>query len=104
MKQLHLSNSDRTVLVDDCNYEFLRVFTWRLKKSGFGEYVVTTVYDTADKPLKRINIRLHRLVLGVWSTRYDVHHKNGDIFDCTRKNLEQWPSMDHRTKHNRREF
>jgi hypothetical protein len=90
VKFLDLSNSDQKAIVDDDIWVRFCGYTWRLKKSGAGEYVVRTqsywVYVGNTRRRKTKVLRLHRLVMNC-PDNMEVHHKNG-ILDNRREQLE----------------
>jgi len=97
MRFLPLTNSPESAVISDVDWSFLHVFTWRLKKSMNTWYVVTTVHTNE----KVLTIRLHRLIMGVWDSTMDVHHKDHNPLNCHRDNLEIQDAIMHRTSHNR---
>jgi hypothetical protein len=98
MKLLPLSNSSEQVIVDDDIWLRVCGYTWRLKQSGAGPYVVRTAhvweYKEGKRRRKSIIIRLHRLVIPCPEGK-EIHHKNGYL-DNRRESLEAVDPSPHR--------
>jgi hypothetical protein len=79
-----LVNDQRYVRVDCVDYERLIRYRWFLKCVGAMSYPARSVRRGGT-----VNtIYLHRAVLSGCSKGQDVHHKNGDVFNARRCNLE----------------
>lgn len=81
MKEIKLSNSNLSALVDDKDYDLVKGFNWRLLKNKL--YVVFG---------KRINGKykmfyLHRYILSVSDNKVFVDHKDGNGLNCQRYNI-----------------
>lgn len=73
----------RFALVDDDDYEHLSQFKWCCNNSAKIAYAVR---GTKTKG-RRINIKMHRFILGVSDSRIVVDHINHDGLDNRRQNL-----------------
>lgn len=80
MKQITLSNSSLTTLVDDENYELLNKYKWYILKKGSCVYARTEI--------KRIEVFLHRMIMGCekWDGKM-VDHKDGNGLNNQKSNL-----------------
>ncbi len=75
MKEIKLSNSDVSCLVDDEDYPILSRYTWRIDPKG---YIVTNFNGTT--------LRIHRLILNP-PKNIQIDHKNNKKFDNQKHNL-----------------
>jgi len=84
MKFIPLTNSDQQAIVSDIDYERVMQYRWMLKHNGHGGYYVAR---SVRQKSNVATILLHRFIMQP-DDGYDVHHKNGNKFDCSRSNLE----------------
>lgn len=77
MKELSLTNSDKTFLVDSRDWPLVRKSDWYLDKVG---YVLST------RHLWGKNAKLHRVIIGAKPGEI-IDHKNGNRLDNRRRNL-----------------
>lgn len=84
MKQIPISNSFKSALVDDEDYLRVKTFPWY-------ELIVTDVLSYAQTNIyiddKRTSITLHRFILNTSGTTLRIDHRNRDGLDCQRANL-----------------
>lgn len=87
MKKIPLSNGG-SVTVDDDDYEFMRQFKWRSKKSDGG----SQVHAVRDVKLgdKKVTVRMHRLLTEA-DPDHIVFHVNGNGLDNRKRNLQARP-------------
>gem|GEM_PF-5192965 len=99
MKFLTISNSHEQAIVDDDIWLRFCGYTWRLKQSGAGPYVVRTThiweYKDRKKRRKTVTLRLHREVMSCPEGK-EIHHKYGYL-DNRRESLEVVDPGPHRS-------
>lgn len=82
MKEIHLTNSDKIVLIDDEDYDkviSLNTF-WYLYKGKSGD----TIYSTKYNP----HFSLSRIIMNLTFNEDGlIDHRDGNIFDCRKFNL-----------------
>ncbi len=84
MKEITLTQG-KVAIVDDQDYERLKVYRWRAWFKGNYWYAVTTITDSGGQ---RRNIEMHRMVLGYgYGDKAEIDHKNRDGLNNTRLNL-----------------
>ena len=87
MKTVPLSNSDKTVKVDDEDYEKIASHRWCLS-NGLSNYPLIRTSQKATKTKKASELKkisIHRMIMGDGPKSID--HINGDPFDNRRENL-----------------
>jgi len=84
MYLLKLSNSEHHALIDDEDMPWVCQWTWFLKSHMRMQHVARSQRE-GDRVK---TIYLHRAIMGVACEGFDVHHRNGNIFDNRRINLE----------------
>lgn len=77
-RQIALVNSPLAVLVDDCDWEWLRQYEWRVRRDHRVYY--------AQRRVRRTYVQMHREILSA-PTGACVDHVNGDGLDNRRVNL-----------------
>lgn len=80
MKEIRLTNSNKTVLVDDEDYESLSQRNWQIDKDGYAYSVVTL------SPYKHKNKTMHRILTNARKNQL-VDHINRNKLDNRRENL-----------------
>lgn len=75
---------DRVALVDDCDYELVSSYHWRLSSGACQSTRYARAWAHGGQ---RQEIRMHRLILGLTGSFPHVDHKNGDGLDNRRENL-----------------
>jgi HNH endonuclease len=94
---LYVKNHDEYAVVDDCDYLACEQFSWHVKRSRDQSYPCASVKVNGFVK----TLRLHRFIAqraGVLTTEnmaFEVHHKNGDRFDCRRRNLVVLSPIEH---------
>ncbi len=78
MKEIKLTNSDKVVLVDDQDYEFLNQWKWHIDSVGYAA-------RSGSKGAKA-SIRMHRQIMCP-PKGLIVDHKNGISLDNRKENL-----------------
>lgn len=68
-------------IVDDADYDELVKYKWSADKGNVTYYAQRTVIG------EKRNMRMHRQIMGVTDSRFDVDHKNGNGLDNRRENL-----------------
>ncbi len=79
MAKLKINNSSISAIVDDEDYEMLKLFPWSFNPNG---YIRTTVY----LPDKKMTIRLHRIIINA-PKEMSVDHINHNKLDNRKQNL-----------------
>lgn len=82
--------SQKTILVDDEDYDYLNQFAWSVVISGKRNYTPYAIRKTSRKKLidgKRRTILMHREILGLKDPAVQVDHKDGNGLNNTRDNL-----------------
>ncbi len=92
---INLSNTGKKAIIDATNWDLVKKYTWRLKRSGPRMYYVAA---SLKQNGTSTTIYLHRLIMQPGNDM-DVHHKNGNKLDCQEKNLENQPAPVHRRWH-----
>lgn len=84
MRRIELT-ANRFALVDDEDYERVNQFLWQAQVRP------NNCYARRGKMIKgkRVNIWLHRFVLGITDDSIRVDHKNGNGLDCQKHNLRE---------------
>lgn len=94
--QLLLSNTDKYALIDKEDYPKVKDYSWFLKKDKRTnvEYVAASKREGP----KVKTIRLHRLIMDARPDE-DVHHKDLNVLNNAKENLELLPKAEHRARH-----
>lgn len=71
---------ERTIIFDDEDADFVKLFTWTVTQNGNKLYAKTTKKGLWSE-------YLHRLILGVQDPSIKVDHENGNGLDCRKHNL-----------------
>lgn len=97
MRQIPLTKG-KVALVDNEDYESLKLFKWHATQSagGQGWYATRNVPNPGGGQTK---IKMHRVILGV-TGNVQVDHLNGDGLDNQRSNLR--PATNTQNQYNRR--
>lgn len=84
MKEIKLTQG-KVALVDDEDFEYLNQFKWYANKS----YTTETYYAerTAIISGKKINIRMHRVILGIKNGKIRVDHKDRNGLNNQKENI-----------------
>lgn len=91
MRELELNNTDKVALVDDEDYDRIRVYQWR--------YITSTpkhggcVQSGYREKGKVVTLKLHRLILNPPKNMV-IDHINGDVLDNQKSNLRICTSGD----------
>lgn len=89
MKLLPLTNSTQFVFVSDEDYEIDSQHTWFVKESAYCSYICRSVRTESHVKTTRLHCVIYeRMTKKPIPERIEVHHKNGNTFDCMRDNLE----------------
>lgn len=91
-REIKLTDSNRTVLVDERDYSYLSKFTWRKKVSNGKPYA----YRYSNGKL----IYMHRQIMGYHLSDYfsDISHSNGNTLDNRFTNLRpRYSTASHKT-------
>jgi len=89
--RIQLSNVKDYTIVDYDTYLWAAPFTWFLKDCVTGYYVARSV--RVDKRV--LTLYLHREVLGDIDDGFEGHHKDGNILNNRRNNLQLRPKGTH---------
>lgn len=96
---LRLTNYDCPTIVDDEDYFLLALwkYKWRIKWSSRKD----NIYVVCDKGPRwnRKTIYLHRLITQVKNRNMEVHHKDRNILNNQRSNLEVLTRQEHMRRH-----
>lgn len=84
MKTIILSNTDKVTIISDIDYERVSQYHWYLKSNGHGGFYICRGVRRKSKVMA---IYLHRFIMQP-DDGYDIHHRDGDIFNNQRENLE----------------
>ena len=82
MKEIILSKNNGVAIIDDCDYEFINSFKWRLSTRG---YAITNSKRIGRQNQK--SIFMHKLILGISGTLLQGDHINHIQLDNRRINL-----------------
>jgi hypothetical protein len=88
MREIRLSNSNKKVIVDDEDYDWLNVFLWRITSTGYA------ISRGGEGEL------MHRVMMN--NPTKEIDHANGDRLDNRRENLRvatHSENMSNRKKH-----
>jgi hypothetical protein len=83
MKRISLTQGKSTI-VDDWNYSWLNQWKWWTQKHGKTFYAVRNVPGPNGKQLQ---IRMHRLILGIKNPKIEGDHWDGDGLNNREHNL-----------------
>lgn len=72
-------HGEKTVMVDDSDYDYLSQFNWSLLKDGYTFY--------ASRRCGKKRIKMHREILGLTDPKIMVDHKDRDGLNNQRGNL-----------------
>lgn len=99
MLYLDLTNSDLKCQIDNEDFLLVKGLSWRLKQSGFNQYVCASKREGNQVR----TIRLHRLLweihFEVIPEGYEIHHKDTNILNNQLNNLESLEKKKHRRLH-----
>lgn len=90
-----LSNTDKKAIIDAKNWDLVKKYTWRYKKSGPVSYYVAA---SSRQNGVSTTIYLHRLIMRPGNNT-DVHHIDENTLNNREENLEKQPSTVHRRWH-----
>lgn len=100
VKELDLTNSDKKIIIDDQDYDFISLFTWYYHTSGCAYTSATVKMRSELLILNNIkNWYLHELVMlnannlnnGYITknhSKFKTIHINGNRLDCRRNNIQ----------------
>ena len=83
MKEIKLSNSDFTALVDDEDFERVNQYKWLLHKSNKSK--VLYVYSTKNN--NKTALKLHRFIMNITSPKIHIDHINDNGLNNQKSNL-----------------
>lgn len=92
---IDLTNTDKKAVIDDKNWDRVKKYKWRYKRSGPGMYYVATSFKYNGVST---TLYLHRLIMDPAPSK-DVHHKDGCTLNNLEENLEKQPGIMHRSWH-----
>jgi len=75
---------EKIVLIDDEDYDLIKLYTWRANYVRGKFYAITTICRHKQKPL---TIKMHRLILGLTDPKIFVDHKDQDGLNNKRGNI-----------------
>ena len=86
MKEIKLSNSEKTALVDDADYDALRVYKWRLTRSYNQCYAVRSAYVRELIDGKKREIKMSNQIMNP-PDGFEVDHIDRNGLNNQRQNL-----------------
>lgn len=86
--EIKLSNSDKSIIIDDCDFELLKPYRWYLSKCGRNLHRIQIRASAKGKDAtKGIKISPHRLIMSPQNKSIHIDHIDGDVLNNKRSNL-----------------
>jgi hypothetical protein len=82
MKEIPLTQG-KVAIIDDEDFERVAAHKWQAAKNGNITYAVAFI---GHRPL-RVQVKMHRLIMGVTNPKILIDHKNGNGCDNQKQNL-----------------
>lgn len=91
---LYVKKAEKHAVIDKEDKIKCLAFRWRLKKSAHTSYICASKRENG----KIKTIRLQRFIMNA-PENMEVHHKNEDIYDNRKENLQLLTGDEHRKLH-----
>jgi len=89
MRLISILKTDRKVIIDDSEFEYLSKFSWEYRKSSTGnEYIARRVWRENNGDKKRIHLHMNKEILRIKDMYQYVTNIDGNIFNMQKSNIE----------------